>query len=182
MFSIIVAVDRNNGIGINGRLPWNSLKGDMAFFRTTTTTVDAAGKYNALIMGSKTYLSIPKKFRPLKDRLNVVLTRQDVIKFRQANEIPDDVVVANTFDDALKYIELNGDVQKIFVIGGSEVYGEAMKRKECQRLYVTHVLEPEYMCDTHLPPIPSCYKMEGAAPAQKEGDISYQIVSYVRSQ
>ncbi|ARA72137.1 Dihydrofolate reductase [Kaumoebavirus] len=182
MFSIVVAVDRNNGIGIGGNLPWPMIKEDMSFFRTLTTVAKTPGKYNAVIMGSKTYLSIPKKFRPLKSRLNVILTRQDVVTFRKANEIPDDVVVANTFDDALRYIELNGDVENVFVAGGSEVYAEAMRRPQCRTLYVTHILEPEYMCDTHLTPIPSCYREVARSEVKKEGDISYQFVSYERSQ
>ena len=181
MFSVIVAADRNNGIGLNGNLPWPSIKGDMTFFRNITTRTNDEEKYNALIMGSKTYLSIPKKFRPLKDRLNIVLTRKEIAKFRIENDIPDDVFVANNLNEAFYYAETTGEVEHIFIIGGSEVYAEAMK-KSPQIIYVTHILEPEFMCDTYLPPLPANYVKKDVSEIKKEGDISYQFVSYVKSQ
>lgn len=182
MFSIIVATDRNNGIGLNGNLPWPMIKEDMSFFRKLTTTPETPENQNAVIMGSKTYLSIPKKFRPLALRLNIVLTRQDSEAFRNAHEIPDSVIVVNSFDEALDCIESSDDVDHTFVIGGSEVYAEAMRRPQCQSLYVTRILDPEYMCDTYLPLIPTCYKEAKRTEVKKDGDISYQFVSYERSQ
>ncbi len=72
--NLIVAATARGGIGKDGRLPWE-LPTDMAFFRTTTlATSGAAGKQNAVVMGRKTWASIPAKFRPLKGRLNVVLS------------------------------------------------------------------------------------------------------------
>lgn len=82
---VIVATALNPpmGIGIRGGLPWKSIKGDMAFFRNLTSHVpESSGpsdtdsrSMNALIMGRKTWESIPLKFRPLSGRLNVVVTR-----------------------------------------------------------------------------------------------------------
>ncbi|KEF52502.1 uncharacterized protein A1O9_11344 [Exophiala aquamarina CBS 119918] len=69
------------GIGNRGTLPWSAIKGDMAFFRKLTTKVPESaspGALNALIMGRKTWESIPSKFRPLAGRLNVVITRGKV--------------------------------------------------------------------------------------------------------
>lgn len=69
------------GIGNRGTLPWSGIKGDMAFFRKLTTNVPESappGALNALIMGRKTWESIPSKFRPLDGRLNVVITRGKV--------------------------------------------------------------------------------------------------------
>lgn len=93
-FSIVVAADRVMGIGKNGGLPWR-LRKDMAFFAkitskvvaaqggqdatATTTTTDGEPTHqrrvNACIMGRKTWESIPKKFRPLGDRFNVIVSR-----------------------------------------------------------------------------------------------------------
>jgi dihydrofolate reductase len=61
---IILASDEKNGIGKNGILPWR-LKSDMAYFKEVTTTTLSEKKINALIMGRKTWESIPEKFRPL---------------------------------------------------------------------------------------------------------------------
>ena len=72
-FSIIVAADEARGIGRLGDLPWK-LPGDMAYYKRTTTAAPE-GQQNAVIMGRKTFESIPRKFRPLKQRLNIVVTR-----------------------------------------------------------------------------------------------------------
>ncbi len=73
----IVAATLSNGIGIiqgsSGTLPWRLPK-EMAFFARATTYAPA-GTRNAVIMGRRTWESIPSKFRPLKDRVNVVLSR-----------------------------------------------------------------------------------------------------------
>ncbi len=71
--NIVVAATADGGIGKDGKLPWE-LPTDMAFFRTTTTKVSDSRKQNAVIMGRKTWASIPARFRPLKGRLNVVLS------------------------------------------------------------------------------------------------------------
>ena len=66
---IIVACDLMNGIGWKGHLPWKKLSKDLAHFKKLTVG-------NTVLMGRKTWDSIPVKFRPLTDRLNIVLTRK----------------------------------------------------------------------------------------------------------
>ncbi|KAK5043556.1 hypothetical protein LTR84_011416 [Exophiala bonariae] len=78
---VATALKPSMGIGNQGTLPWSGIKGDMAFFRKLTTKVpesSAPGSLNALIMGRKTWESIPSKFRPLAGRLNVIITRGKV--------------------------------------------------------------------------------------------------------
>lgn len=70
---IVVAATRAGGIGIGGALPWQ-LPSDMAFFKSLTMKTQDPAKQNAVIMGRKTWSSIPPKFRPLKGRVNVVLS------------------------------------------------------------------------------------------------------------
>ncbi len=80
-FSAILALTPNGGIGMGGKLPWK-LPGDMAWFKRVTLAVQDLSKRNAVIMGRKTWASIPSKFRPLPDRLNVVLsTSSDVREY-----------------------------------------------------------------------------------------------------
>lgn len=79
--TLIVAHDSSRGIGLNGKLPWR-LKQEMKYFAQATSAVpssssssDSGGvKQNAVIMGRTTWTGIPAKFRPLKDRINVVLS------------------------------------------------------------------------------------------------------------
>ncbi|RMC08072.1 hypothetical protein DUI87_15103 [Hirundo rustica rustica] len=72
----IVAVSQNMGIGKDGRLPWPPLRNEYKYFQRMTSTSRVKGKQNALIMGRKTWFSIPEKNRPLKDRINIVLSRE----------------------------------------------------------------------------------------------------------
>ena len=72
--TLIVAATKANGIGQNGNLPWRLPK-EMSYFAKVTSHAPE-GKQNRVIMGRKTWESIPAKFRPLRDRLNVVLSRQ----------------------------------------------------------------------------------------------------------
>ncbi len=71
--SVVVAATAAGGIGRDGKLAWE-LPSDMAFFRSTTMAVQQTSKQNAVIMGRRTWSSIPAKFRPLKGRLNIVLS------------------------------------------------------------------------------------------------------------
>lgn len=82
--TLIAALSPSNGLGVSGGLAW-SLKGEMAYFRKATSFVppspasgaEEKGKgKNAVIMGRNTWESIPPKFRPLKGRINVVVSRK----------------------------------------------------------------------------------------------------------
>ncbi len=73
MYTLIAAADSELGIGKNNTLPWD-FKEDMQFFHNQTTQ-ELQGKINILIMGRKTYESIPKAHRPLKNRINIVISR-----------------------------------------------------------------------------------------------------------
>eukprot|EP00850_Spirogloea_muscicola_P017282 SM000147S01101 [mRNA] locus=s147:52578:53099:+ [translate_table: standard] len=123
-FQVVVAAARRGlGIGAGGRLPW-SLPGDMAHFKevTTATTVGGAGRRNAVVMGRRTWESIPWRFRPLPGRLNVVLTRDAAA----AAALPPGVLAVNGgLDVALALLaaeEHAAAVESVFVIGGGQVY------------------------------------------------------------
>ena len=92
-FTIIAAMcEKTRGIGYQGTIPWKS-KEDMSFFRTTTTDVPSDEYINAVIMGRKTFESLGS--RPLKGRLNVILSRANSNK---------DILLAKSLDDALEKI------------------------------------------------------------------------------
>ena len=71
--TIIVAATKANGIGINNNLPWRLPKESKYFAQATSNAAD--GQQNAIIMGRKTWESIPKKHRPLSNRYNIILSR-----------------------------------------------------------------------------------------------------------
>ena len=124
--SLIVACTGEGGIGKDGQLPWR-LPGDMAYFKRVTTGGSAADagtgeKLNAVVMGRKTWDSIPAKFRPLAGRVNVVLSRNP-----GALGLPADVLGATSLPDALSAVDDRADIDQCFIIGGAEVYREALK-------------------------------------------------------
>ena len=107
MIIAIVAVDRQGAIGKGGKLPWH-YSADMKFFRETTTG-------NACVMGYNTWLTLKK---PLKDRLNIVLSRQSQI------EPQDFLVVLRDLNSVLSlknYLRCD-----LFVMGGEQVYRSSL--------------------------------------------------------
>jgi len=76
---VVAATEKSKGIGKEGRLPWR-IKEEMEHFKQTTLQTTEEGVQNAVIMGKNTWLSIPKKYRPLAGRLNVVLSRNEDIR------------------------------------------------------------------------------------------------------
>lgn len=134
--SAIAAVADNGTIGVNGDLPWH-LPDDLNFFMRTT-------RGHHVITGRKNYESIPDKYRPLKDRVNIVVTRN-------ADYEAPGAVVFCSLQEALDFAEEAGE-QEVFVIGGGQIYREAMERHTVQRLYLT-LVHADVAGDTHFPGI-----------------------------
>lgn len=148
--NLIAAACENMGIGKDNNLPWR-LKTEMDYFtRMTLTTVDK-NKKNIVIMGRRTWDSIPNKFKPLNDRINCVLSRTDLdLKKYQ------DVYTFKSLEQCLEEIEtsdLRDRFETVWVIGGSNIYKESMESKKFYRLYLTNILK-NFDCDTFFPKIP----------------------------
>lgn len=169
-FSIVVAADEANGIGIDGRLPWH-LPGDMAFFKRVTSAAPP-GLKNAVIMGRKTYDSIPRQFRPLKGRINIVLSRS----FGYGGE--PGTALARSLDEGLRGAEAL-HAARAFVVGGGAVYAEALQHPECVEVLLTRV-HARFACDTFLPPLGPSFVLEGSTGPERDGDVSYTFETYVR--
>jgi dihydrofolate reductase len=99
----IAAVDRKGAIGKGGKLPWH-YSADMKFFRETTTG-------HAVVMGRKTWLTIGK---PLKNRLNIVLSRDTDIEPQESLIVFSDIDSVLSFNKSL--------ATDLFVIGGAQIY------------------------------------------------------------
>ncbi len=133
--SIIVAVGKNNrAIGKAGALLWR-IGDDLKRFKTLTTG-------HPIIMGRKTFDSIGK---PLPNRTNIVITRNSNFK-------PDGVVVAKSLEEAIRLAQTlahgNNKNQEIFIIGGGEIYQQALPL--CEKLFLTEV-ESEVEGDVFFP-------------------------------
>ena len=132
--SLIVAMDKNRGIGKNNDLMWH-LPNDMRFFKETTVN-------HIVVMGRKNYDSIPEKYRPLPNRRNVILTRNSNFKAKDCD-------VFNSLDDALGAHEY-GSEKTIFIIGGGQIYALALAQEVVDEMYITYV-DGDYDADTFFP-------------------------------
>lgn len=132
--SAIAAVAENGVIGRNGDLPWH-LPDDLKYFQRIT-------KGHHVITGRKNYESIPDKYRPLKDRVNIVVTRN------RAYEAPGAVVV-DSLDAGLAIAQRENEVEA-FIIGGGQIYREALTMRLVDRLYLT-IVHSAVDGDTHFP-------------------------------
>ena len=132
---IIAAVATGNQvIGKDNDLIWR-LPADMRFFKETTT-----GYY--VLMGRRNYDSIPKAFRPLTGRSNVIITRQE--KYQA-----DNCDVVNSLESGLKLAENNGE-EKAFIIGGGQIYKYALENNLVDKMLITWV-KGDFEGDTFFP-------------------------------
>ena len=164
-FDIIVAVDRNNGIGSKNSMPWK-LKGDLKYFYNITSKTSDINKQNAIIMGRKTFESLPVK--PLPKRVNIVLSTN--LKL----ELPQHVVQAISFDDALVKADA---CENILVIGGGILYEMAIKHPEARYLYLTRI-DHKFDCDAFFVTLPPNIVEESVSELFKENELTYQNFKY----
>ena len=108
---IVAALKPALGIGYKGKMPWR-LRKEIRYFKDVTTRTTKPNTRNAVIMGRKTWESIPQKFRPLPDRLNIILSRS------YENEIIDDNIIhASSIESSLNLVS---DVERVFIIEGQK--------------------------------------------------------------
>jgi dihydrofolate reductase len=132
--TIIVAATSNGlGIGLKGALPWR-LKKELAYFKRATT-FHPSNLTNIVIMGRKCWESIPGKFRPLPARHNIVLSRKGQVDETEGVE---GIEVASSLAGASERVRGRG-FGRVFIIGGGEVYREAMTMESCERILFTEV-------------------------------------------
>lgn len=164
-------MDANRGIGYENRLPWH-LSADMKHFKEETMG-------GTVIMGRKTWESIPEKFRPFSGRLNIVVSRGE-------QALPEGVLLAHSLDEALALAEEHAPDQKAFVIGGATLYAEAIQHPACNELLLTH-LEKEYLVDTTFPEYEADFEevdrktpVELLMEEQEGGAIYYHFAKYMK--
>ncbi|WP_310452472.1 dihydrofolate reductase [Sulfuritalea sp.] len=160
--TLIAAVARNGVIGIDNRLPWH-LPADLKHFKALTSG-------HAVIMGRKTWESLPAKFRPLPGRRNIVVTHD-------ASYRAEGAVVALSLPAALAAAE--GEGGEAFLIGGAELYATALPLAD--RLQLTEI-DASFEGDTWFPAIDPGLWREVARQAHRGNEgFDYAFVSYERN-
>lgn len=176
-FSIVIAVDSERGIWRDGTLAWN-IPEDMKFFKKITLETQKDHRQNAVIMGRKTWESIPEKFRPLPGRLNCVLSS----KYGKTPEkISENSYGFWDMDVCKTFLSKRKDIEKVFVIWGSYLYNLVLDDPCLETIYLTRVYD-NFDCDVFFSPIP--YNFHEAQKSEKKSHkwLEYQFFEYRKHQ
>lgn len=156
-------------IGKEGKLPWH-LPEDLAFFKSVTDG-------HPVIMGRKTWDSLPDIAKPLPNRTNIIVTRQDLSSVNG----DDRVIYVNSLQDAIEAAKLCAGSDEIFLIGGSSIFEEGMDI--ASTIYLTEIYRP-IQGDTHAPEI-SMYEWDYrpyTGGYSKNQGLYYTIDKWVRKE
>ncbi|MDB5962886.1 MAG: dihydrofolate reductase [Massilia sp.] len=156
--TLVVAMDRKRGIGVDNALPWH-LPEDLAHFKRVTTG-------HPIIMGRKTFESIG---RPLPNRRNIVVTRD--AQWAHAG-----VEAAPSLDAAIGLLE----GAPACIIGGGQIFAQALERGLADRAIVTEI-DRDFACDTFFPPLPAGWTETARERHQSAGGIDYSFVTYEKA-
>jgi dihydrofolate reductase len=170
---MIAAIDRNGCIGRGPAVPWH-LYDDTLHFENTTTGEDfiKTGRKKSLVIGRKTFDSLDPSFKPLKNRINLILTRDTSFKaaFKDCRIIRDVNVILNSS----RLIE-------VFVVGGAEIYKLFLPYTD--RMLITHVDTVVEDGDVFFPEISNGWKTKVLAEFKKtkdRNDFDFSILEYTR--
>jgi dihydrofolate reductase len=158
---IIAAITRNNGLGNNGDLLFH-LKKDMEMFKQQTIG-------HTVIMGRKTWESLPEHVRPLPNRENIIVTRNFEYRAKGAK-------IAHRFYEALS---LASPDKKIFVIGGGEIYRQALSYADTLQLTIIDV---DIEADAFFPEYHQYFSEESRSKSivdEKTG-VHYSFVHFIK--
>lgn len=150
LHNLIVAYDLKRGIGSQGQMAWN-LTDDLKRFRETTTQPHK----NCVIMGRKTWDSLPEKFKPLPNRINIILSSSLALEVDIQFQNQEQTYVCKSWDDVdtlCDFLNRDKHITECFIMGGAEIYRSAMERYPIHRYYLTHVFNT-HQCDTFLPQV-----------------------------
>jgi dihydrofolate reductase len=163
--SLIVAVSENKVIGKDNDLVWN-LPTDMKFFKDTT-------KNHFVIMGRRNYESIPSKFRPLPNRTNVIVSRQEKLE-------AEGCIVVDSIEKAIELAKVAKD-QEPFIIGGGQIYKYAIDNQLIDRVYLTRV-HTEIEGDTFFEDLDDSWKLvhEKHHPKDERHPFSFTFQTFER--
>lgn len=144
--SIIAAIGKNRELGKDNKLIWH-IKADLQRFKTLTSG-------HPIIMGRKTWDSLP--FKPLPNRYNILITRDLEFKIKDLRK-GKDLVIANSLEEAiqkaeeiLKQVQHDTGEGEAFIIGGGQIYEQAIEKRLVDKLYLT-IVDGNFDADTFFP-------------------------------
>ncbi len=172
-FDLVVAMDLNSGIGKDGGLPWH-LPADLKHFKELTCGTQLPSRKNVVVMGRKTWESLPAKFCPLPHRINIVLTKD------QNFCLPKGVWKVDSFDALSQVLaKMPEQFERVFVIGGAQVFKDALRDPNCRKIYVTQILRI-FECDIFFPPINAPWQKIYKSTEFYDQSLPYRFVEYIK--
>ena len=133
------------GIGNKNKIPWY-IKDDLIRFKEITTSINNPNEINIVIMGRKTYDSLPSNVKPLPNRINVIITNNDTLK--KQTSILDNIYYTSweflpnaiiTIEKCINSLKDKNKINKICFIGGEKIYKLALETYKIDNLYATEV-------------------------------------------
>ena len=170
----IVAHDQGFGIGKDNQIPWRLSK-DMAHFKRITTQCDSDSTQNVVLMGRKTWDSLPDRFKPLPDRINMVMSRGEL-------DLPEGVIGVTSFEEAFEYYDrlvTQGKAGTFFCIGGGQLYEQCLQMNACQTLYITRV-HHTYECDAFFSNYENLFTQVSSSEIFKDQSVPYSFHMFER--
>jgi dihydrofolate reductase len=157
---LIYARARNGTIGKDNQMPWH-LPEDLAHFKRVTLG-------QPVIMGRKTWDSLPARFRPLPGRLNIVVTRQ-------AEWQADGALRAHSIEDAMG---LCGDAPDAWIMGGAEIYRQA---EPLASTAVVTEIDADFEGDAFAPQLGTCWQEQQRESCVSSQGLHFSFVTYHRA-
>lgn len=171
-FDIVVAHTLTLGIGYKNGLPWPKQQKDMKRFYDLTVSSNKNFIDSCVIMGRKTYESLPEKFRPLNHRLNIVITSLSL------NNTLENLLFCNSLNSSFELIKSRfSNIKRCYVIGGGQLYKEAILSPNLETIYST-VVNGTYDCDTFFPEIPYWFSL--ISTEKIDENLSFNVYSKSR--
>ncbi|MFM2112049.1 MAG: hypothetical protein RLZZ271_709 [Pseudomonadota bacterium] len=156
---LIWAQARNRVIGLNGVMPWH-LPEDLAHFKQHTQGCP-------VIMGRKTWDSLPPRFRPLPGRRNIVITRQ-------SDWVAEGAEVTGSLPTAMHSCS---DAETVWIIGGAQIYAQALPL--AQRVVMTQI-DADYTGDAHAPALGPEWQEVSRSSHENAQGLKYSFVTFDR--
>ena len=164
--SIIAAIGKNRELGKDNKLLWH-IPEDFKRFKDLTLG-------HVVIMGRKTYESLPEKFRPLPNRTNIVVTRDKKVTILKRSYKDSDLIICYSIEEAIKNSKSKNE---IFIIGGASIYEQGIKYAD--KLYLT-LVDREYPDADAFFPKYSQFKKVVFEESHNAGDIKFKFIDFIK--
>lgn len=152
--SIVAAIGKNRELGKDGKIPWH-ISEDFKRLRTLTSG-------HSIIMGRKTWESLPAK--PLPNRTNIVITRNPEFSLARSHLAK----LAGSLEEALRQAQGKPGNEEVFIIGGGQIYEQAIEKGLVNKLYLT-LVDGNFEADTFFPDYSDFKKVISEKEGESEG-------------